>query len=153
MSRTRIHIYLGNDRNRIKKAAKLRGVSISQLTQAALIAFLDADKDKREALVLRRFDKLSRQMSKLERDFSVISETLALFIQYQLAIAPPIPLSNQAAAKAQARERFTHFIGRVAQRMAKGKSLIADVVDEISPNETDFFKIDLEDELEAKNGK
>ena len=153
MSRTRIHIYLGDDRNRIKKEARLRGVSVSQLTQAALIAFLDADKDKREALVLRRFDRLSRQMNKLERDFSVITETLALFIQYELAIAPPIPLSNQAAAKAQARERFTHFIGRVARRMAEGKSLISDVIDEISPNETDFFKLNLEEELEAKNDK
>lgn len=145
MARTRIHIYLGDDKNRIKKEAKLRGVSISQLTQAALIAFLDADIDKREALVLRRFDKLSRQMSKLERDFSVVTETLALFIQYELAIAPPIPLSNQAGAKAQARERFTHFIARVAKRMAEGKSLIADVIDEISPNETDFFKLNLEE--------
>lgn len=143
MSRTRIHIYLGDDRNRVKQEAKRRGVSVSQLAQAALMAFLDADQDKREALVLRRFDRLSRQMTKLERDLSIVTETIALFIQYELAVAPPVPVSDQAAVKAQARERFNQFISRVAQRMAEGKSLINEVVDEITPTADDFFKMDL----------
>lgn len=149
MTRTRIHIYLGNDRNRIKQEARQRGVSISQLTKAALISFLDADEDKREALVLRRFDRLSRQMAKLERDLSIVTETLALFVQYELAIAPPVPVSDQAAVKAQARERFSQFISRVARRIAEGKSLINEVVEEVTPSESDFFKMD----LEAKDGE
>tara|TARA_R110002073_G_scaffold124823_2_gene269271 strand:- start:140 stop:619 length:480 start_codon:yes stop_codon:yes gene_type:complete len=159
MTRTRIHIYLGNDRNRIKQEARRRGVSISQLTKAALISFLDADEDKREALVLRRFDRLSRQMNKLERDLSVVTETLALFVQYELAIAPPVPVCDQAAVKAQARERFNQFISRVARRIAEGKSLINEVVEEITPAESDFFKMDLQgdgseqENLEAADGE
>lgn len=151
MTRTRIHVYLGDDRHRIKREAMLRGVSVSQLTQAALIAFLDADEDKRDALVLRRFDRLSRQMTKAERDLSVLTETLALFIQYELAVTPPIPVADQAAAKALARERFKQFIERVARRMAEGKSLTNDVIAEFTPAESDFFQMDLEAEnLEAK---
>ena len=149
MSSTRVHIYLGDDRGRVKQEAKRRGVSLSQLTRAALIAFLDADQDKREALILRRFDRLSRQVSKLERDLSVLTETLALFIQYELAITPPVPVSDQAAVRAQARERFHQFIGRVARRMAEGKSLIHEVVEEITPQTDDFFQMD----LEAKDGE
>lgn len=143
MNATRLHLYLGKNQHRVRKEAKLRGVSMSQLTQAALIAFLDADKDKREALVLRRFDRLSRQMGKLERDFSILTETLALFIQYELAIAPPIPVSDQAAAKALAKERFAHFIKRVASRLETGKSLTNEVIEEFSASETDFFNLDL----------
>ncbi len=159
MTRTRVHIYLGNDRTRIKQEARRRGVSISQLTKAALISFLDADEDKREALVLRRFDRLSRQMNKLERDLSVVTETLALFVQYELAIAPPVPVSDQAAVKAQARERFNQFISRVASRIAEGKSLINEVIEEITPAESDFFKMDLQGDgsnqgnLEAADGE
>jgi len=144
MTHKRIHIYLGDDHSRIRQEAKRRGVSISHLSHAALMTFLDADKDKREALVLRRFDRLSRQMGKIDRDLSIMTETLALFIHYQLAITPPVPVTDQAAAKAQARERFAQFITRVARRMAQGKSIIHDIVEEISPRAEDFFKLDLE---------
>ena len=143
---SRLHIYLGNDRKRIQQEAKLRGVSMSQLAHAALITFIDADKDKREALILRRFDRLSRQLGKIDRDLSVVSETLALFIQYELAITPPVPITDQAAAKAQARERFSQFIKRVARRMVDGKSLVNEVIVEITPSEEDFFNLDLEAE-------
>ncbi|MGH1407324.1 MAG: CopG family transcriptional regulator [Rhodomicrobiaceae bacterium] len=154
MTRTRIHIYLGDDHDRVRREAQRRGVSISQLTQAALVAFLDADKDKREALVLRRFDRLGRQFTKLELDLSVLTETLALYIQYELAITPPVPVSDQAVAKAQARARFQQFITRVAGRMADGKSLINEVTQEITPNADDFFKMDLQsDNLEGTNAK
>lgn len=159
MTGTRVHIYLGQDRHRIKQEAQRRGVSMSQLMQAALIAFLDADHDKREALVLRRFDRLSRQMNKLDRDLSVLTETVALYIQYELAITPPIPVTDQAAARAQARVRFKHFIERVARRMADGKSLINEVVEELTPQTSDFFQMDLQDTnqniegLEAADGE
>lgn len=154
MARTRIHIYLGDNDDLVRREAKRRGVSISQLTQAALIAFLHADKDKREALLVRRFNKLERQLTKLELDLSVLTETLALYIQYELAIAPPVPVSDQAVAKAQARERFTQFISRVAGRMAEGKSLINDVTREITPNADDFFKMDLQsDNQEGPNAE
>ncbi|NKB53749.1 MAG: CopG family transcriptional regulator [Rhizobiaceae bacterium] len=143
MSGTRVHIYLGRDRHRIKQEAARRGVSMSRLVQAALMAFLDADQDKREALVLRRFDRLSRQMGKIERDLSVLTETVALYIQYELAVTPPVPVSDQAAARAQAHERFKHFIERVARRMADGKSLINEVVEELTPQTKDFFQMDL----------
>ena len=146
---TRVHVYLGNDHNLVRQEAKRRGVSISQLTQAALIAFLKTDDDKREALLLRRLDRLARQFTKLELDLSILTETLALYIQYELAIAPPVPVSDQAAAKAQARERFQHFISRVAGRMAEGKSLINDVTREFTPNADDFFKMD----LQSNNGE
>ena len=154
MARTRIHIYLGDNDDLVRREAKRRGVSISQLTQAALIAFLHADKDKREALMLRRFNKIERQFTKLELDLSILTETLALYIQYELAIAPPVPVSDQAAAKAQARERFQHFISRVAERMADGKSLINDVTREFTPNADDFFKMDLQsDNGEGRNAE
>ena len=154
MTRTRIHIYLGDDHDRVRREAQRRGVSISQLTQAALVAFLDADKDKREALVLRRFDRLGRQLAKLELDLSVLTETLALYIQYELAITPPVPVSDQAVAKAQARERFQQFFTRVAGRMAEGKSLINEVTQEMTPNADDFFKMNLQsDNLEGTNAK
>lgn len=143
MSRARIHVYLGDDYRRVQREAKLRGVSVSRLAHAALLALLDVDEDKREALIQRRFDRITRQATKLDRDISILNETIALFIQYQLTITPPIPVTDQEAVKAQAKERYANFIERVATRVTEGRRLVDEVIEEITPAEEDFFNIDL----------
>ncbi|NRA86732.1 MAG: CopG family transcriptional regulator [Rhizobiales bacterium] len=153
MNRKRIHVYLGDEAHLVQQAAKKRGVSISRLVQIALIALLNTDKDKRDALLLRRIERIFQLLKKIDRDANISSESLALFIQYELAIKPPIPISDQASAKAQGHERFIQFIKRVAGRIAKGKSLVGEVVEEISVTQDDFYQLDLEengDENEQK---
>lgn len=144
MARERIHVYLGDKAVKVRQMAQKRGVSVSKLAHVALMAFIDTDEHKREAVLQRRLDRISRQVTKLDRDILVLSETLALYVQYQLAITPLVPVSDQDAARAQARERFSQFIDRVARRLVEGKSLVNEVITEITPKEEDFFKIDLE---------
>jgi len=145
MKKPRLHIYLDADlHKKVRQRAKQLNVPLSHIGHAAIASFVTADEDKREATILRRLDRMTRQHGKLERDLTVISEALALFIQYQLAITPPIPVSDQAGAKAKGRERFEQFTSRLARRLAEGKSIVQDVIDEISPREEDFFEMDLE---------
>ena len=144
MTSDRIHIYLGDSASRVRQEARKRGVSVSKFGQVAISAFLDTDENKRDAVMQRRLDRITRQVGKLDRDFLILSESLALFIQYQLAITPPVPVSEQDAARAQARERFAKFIERVARRVVEGKSLVTDIITEIEPEADDFFNIDLE---------
>ena len=153
MNRNRIHIYLGDDAHRVKQNAKRRGVSISKLAHVAILAFIDADEDKREALFFRRFDRLSRQLGKLEQDLSVMSETLALFIQYELLVKPPLPILDQESAQMQGKARFEQFIKRVADRISSGRTLVNQVIEEVVVSEGDFYQMDLEvdgDENEQK---
>ena len=143
MNKTRIHVYLGDNAKRVQNAAKKRGIPMSKYVQAAVIAFLDADQDKRDAAILRRLNHITRMLGKIDRDNIVSSEAMALFIQYELAIKPPVPVSDQASAKAQGHERFVQFIKRVGQRLTKGKSLVSEIVDEISVTQDDFYQMDL----------
>ena len=153
MNRKRIHVYLGDNAHRVQQAAKKRGVSISKLVQVALVAFLDADQDKREAVIFRRLDRIMRLLGKLDRDAGVTAESLALFIQYELAVKPPLPVTDQASAKAQGRERFVQFVKRVAQRLATGKSLVNEVFEEVTVTEDDFYQLDLEEDGDENEQK
>ena len=146
MNRKRIHVYLGDNAHLVQQAAKKRGISISRLIQIALVALLNTDKDKRDALLLRRIERIFQMLKKIDRDAIISSESLALFIQYELAIKPPVPVSDQASARAQGHERFVQFIKRVAARLDKGKSLVSEIIDEISVTQDDFYQMDLEED-------
>lgn len=146
MNHQRIHVYLGKNAQMIEEAAQKRGISVSGLVQVSLVAFLEADKDKRDASMFRSLDRILRLLGKLDRDSLISSESLALFIQYELAIKPPVPVSDQASAKAQGHERFVQFIKRVAARIDKGKSLVSEIIDEISVTQDDFYQMNLEED-------
>ena len=45
-------------------------------------------------------------MNRLERDLGIATETLALFVRYFLTVTPPLPNTDQDAARALGRERF-----------------------------------------------
>ena len=153
MNKTRIHVYLGANTKRVQKAAKKRGVPMSKYVQAAIIAFLDADRDKRDAATQRGLNRIIRLLGKIDRDNIVTAEAMSLFIQYELAIKPPVPVSDQDSAKAQGHERFVQFIKRVGQRLSKGKSLVSDIVDEISVTQDDFYQMDLEEDGDENEQK
>lgn len=153
MNKTRIHVYLGANTKRVQKAAKKRGVPMSKYVQAAIIAFLDADQDKRDAATQRGLNRIIRLLGKIDRDNIVTAEAMSLFIQYELAIKPPVPVSDQDSAKAQGHERFVQFIKRVGQRLSKGKSLVSDIVDEISVTQDDFYQMDLEEDGDENEQK
>ena len=143
----RINVYFDYDLLRqTDKVAATAGVSRSSLIDVALRQYLSPESaDKREAAIIRRLDRLTRQLAKIDRDLAVTSEALGLFIHQQLSIAPPIPVHDEAAMRAKGRERFSQFVERLGQRIAGGRSLVGDVVETIQPTEADFYSIDVED--------
>ncbi len=54
-------------------------------------------------------------------------------------MTPPLPNADQDAARALGKERFEYFTTQLARRLAGGKNMIRDVLEEISAEETDFF--------------
>jgi hypothetical protein len=123
------------------------GVSKSAIVEAALDSFLSPDRDDhRDAALIKRIEQFGRQIEKVRRDQEIVGETVALFILYFLSLTPPLPEPDQAGAKALGRDRFDYFLKELTGRLAGGRSLIRDTLDEIVARETDFFRIDGEDE-------
>ncbi len=148
MSRARLNIFLDDDHaRRLAQLAGMKGVSKSAIVAAALSSYLSPDGgDRREAAIAKRLDKLTRQFDRLERDQTILIETVALFVRYTLTVNAPIPAAHQDAARAQGRERFGQFVDQLARHLQKGRSLVKDVHEEIFPDEGKFFGLDGEED-------
>jgi hypothetical protein len=129
----RLNIYFSSDTlGRLGDLAAQRGLTKSSIVEAAVASFLSPDAaDRREAVFVRRLDRLTRQVERLERDLTISVETLALFVRFWLSVTPPLPDSAQAAAKAQGSERYEAFIETLGRRLQQGRSLVREVSEEI----------------------
>lgn len=147
----RLCVYLSDQVDqRLGVAARRPGTSKSAITDAALAAFLSPERDdQRDAAIIRRLDRVSRQLDRLERDQTIVSETLALFVRYYLTITPPLPEAEQDAARPLGKERFEFFVAQLGRRLAGGRNMIRDVLEEISAEESDFFTQEEIDALRA----
>ncbi len=137
----RINIYLDdNVAAQLALLAKRPGLNKSRIVNDALDRFFNPERDEvLEKVLLRRLDRISTSQSKIERNESIATETLALFVRYFLTITPPLPQAEQAAAHALGKERFEVFVAQVGQRLAQDKNLLSEVLLRITDNRPDLF--------------
>ena len=134
--RTRMNVYFPPEllRQLIDLADRKR-LSRSSIVEAAVTSFLSPDgADRTEAAITRRLDRLSRQLQRLERDVSIATETLALFVRFWLTVTPQLPADAQTAAQTKGRERFEGFVEALGRRLAQGRSLLHDIPRDIDPS-------------------
>ncbi|MGV6876449.1 CopG family transcriptional regulator [Pseudochelatococcus sp. B33] len=153
MNKTRLNIFIEPDHaRRLRRLAAMKGESQSAIVAAALSSFLSSDgADRREAAIIARLDRLSHQFDRLERDQTILIETLALFIRYTLSVSAPLPETHQKAARAQGRIRFNQFIEQLGRHLQRGGSLVRQVHQEIMPDENSFHAL-ADDDEEADTG-
>jgi hypothetical protein len=134
-ARTRLNLFIEPDHaKRLDALAATKGVSKSAVVAAALGSYLSPDAaDQREAAIAKRLDRLSRQFERLERDQSILMETLALHIRHYLTLSAPVPEGHQDAARSQGRARYAQFIEQLARHLQRGRSLVREVHEEIHP--------------------
>lgn len=137
----KVSVYLSDSVvQRLRMAAKRPGGNKSAIVDAALDRFLNPERDQLgDAALMRRLDRLSRQVGRVERDLAITAETLALFVRYYLTITPPLPGADQNAARALGRERFEAFVTQVGRRVATGGRLVAEVMEKIAAANPDAF--------------
>lgn len=135
--RDRMNVYFPPELlKQISDLADRKKLSRSAVVEAAVASFLSPDgSDRREAAFTRRLDRISRQIQRLERDVSLTSETLALFIRFWLTITPPLPNDAQAAAQIKGRERFEGFVEALGRRLQKGQSFLREIPEDIRRQE------------------
>jgi hypothetical protein len=106
---------------RFEQLAAAPGASKSKLLTAAVDAWLNrrgaSDLDERFRV---RLDRISNQLSRIERDGHVGIESLALFIRYMLTVNAPLAEEDEAS-RAIGRDRFAAFVTRVGQQLAGGR--------------------------------
>lgn len=142
--RTRLNIFLeGPHAKQLRVLAATKGVSQSGIIATALASFLSPDGlDRREAALAMRLDRLSHLFERIERDQTILIETLALFIRLYLSTTTPLGAGQQNAARAQGKARFEAFIDQLGRHLQRGGSLVKQVAAEIYPTEADFVRLD-----------
>ncbi len=104
------------------------------IVETALASFLSPDGSERlEGALGRRLDRLSRQVERLERHLTISNEAVALFVRFWLTATPSLPDTAQPAAQAKGRERYEGFVEALGRRLAKGRSLAAEISEDIAP--------------------
>lgn len=129
MKKDRLNVYFDAALSAEREVlAARRKVSKSQIVETALAAFLSPDgADQREAAIVRRLDRLTRAVERLERDVTIGNEAVALFVKFWLSTTPPLPDTMREAAQATGRERYEGFVETLARRLAKGGTLAKEV--------------------------
>ena len=136
--KTRLNIYLSPGlHEEIAALSAKRRLSKSSVIEAAIASMLSPDSaDMREAASVRRLDRHTRQLERIERDLAIAIETIALFVRFWLAVTtPPLPESAQAAAKAKGAGRYRDFVETLGRRLQRGNSLVREISLEIWPEQ------------------
>ncbi|QPC42752.1 ribbon-helix-helix protein, CopG family [Kaustia mangrovi] len=134
MKKDRLNVYFDPSLTaELEALAARRKVSKSQVVEAALASYLSPDAaDQREAAITRRLDRLTRAVERLERNQTITTEALALFVRFWLTTTPPLPDTNREAAQAKGRERYEGFVETLGRRLAKGNTLVKEVSEDIT---------------------
>ena len=137
--RVRLNVYFPPELARqVSELAIRRRISRSAIVEAAVTSWMSPDgADRMEAAFARRLDRLSRQVQRLERNTGLTTEALALFVRFWLAVTPPLPDEDQAAAQVKGRKRYEGFVETLGRRYASGKSLLAEIPEDIEPKPAD----------------
>jgi predicted transcriptional regulator len=115
--------------------AARREHSLSLVAEAAIASFLSPDAvERQEAATTKRIDQVDRRMTRMERDLNIAIETLAVFVRFWLTTNPPLPEPTQAAARAQAGDRYDAFVAALGRRLAKGPKLRQEISEDVQDN-------------------
>ncbi|HJP69846.1 MAG TPA: ribbon-helix-helix protein, CopG family [Sphingomicrobium sp.] len=124
---TRLQISLPRSSiEQLEKLARSPGMSRSKIVAAAVAAFIQSKgADEVERRFAYRLDRMSNQLSRIERNTHIEIESVALFARYMLTVIAPVA-EDDDAARAIGRERFTAFVSRVGQQLASGRRTFND---------------------------
>lgn len=130
----RLSVYLDPDIMKALAAyAARRDQSRSLIAEAAIASFLSPDAaERQEAATTKRLDQLDRRTTRMERDLGISVEMLAVFVRFWLTTNPPLPEPAQAAARAQAGERYDAFVAALGRRLAKGPKVREEISDDVA---------------------
>jgi hypothetical protein len=127
--RARIHPYLRPElRDQLAKYCAATRTTESAVVADALERHFDGTSDF--ALFLRRLDRLSRGVERLERDQEIQHQAFALFVRLWLAHTPRIPGDARGAAIASAEARYRKYLDRLAENLGGGKRFVDDLPQE-----------------------
>lgn len=120
-------------RQRVRLYAARRGATESSVVESALNEYLDHEITDR-ALILRRLNRLDRQILTFQRDFDLLSQAFGVFVQVWFAHTPQIPEAGRTAAEQTALKRYTRFLEHVSRQLEDGTRFARELAPDAEPD-------------------
>ncbi len=112
---------------RLERVARRRNGAKSAIIEETLDRRLNPERYPLiDEALLRRLDGLSKDNADCKRDLALLTEMVALFVRYYLAITPPLAAREHQAARMRSKQRFDVFVAQIGRRVASDRRLIAD---------------------------
>jgi predicted transcriptional regulator len=119
----------GDTIRKLDALSERSGRSKSEIACAAIESYLSPDSaEAAEATTTRRLDRLARQLDRLERDGTITTEAVALFVKTWLKVTPAMSAADDRAAAAKGQERYAAFVDLLAKRLSEGRLLKREVL-------------------------
>jgi len=103
------------------------------VVESALTQYLDHEITDR-ALLLRRLNRLDRQITTFQRDFDLFSQAFGVFVQVWFAHTPQIPEAGRSAAEQTALKRYRRFLDHVSRQLEDGVRFARELAPETEPD-------------------
>lgn len=140
-TKPRIGIYFEDDNfQHLQVMSKRPGEDYSGIVNKALSAFfMNEHEVKRDAAIIRRLDRMTRQADTLKRNQIISAEAFALFVRYFLTVIPPVPDSDKQSAQAQGAVRFERYLESLQTVLADGERALFTALEDVMADESAFF--------------
>jgi len=140
-SKPRLAIYFDEDNFvRLKVMSERPGEDYSGVVNKALAAFfMNEHEVKRDAALIRRLDRMTRQSETLKRNQIISAEAFALFVRYFLTVIPPVPDSDKKSAQAQGAARFERYLHSLQTVLSDGERVLFTALEDVMVDESAYF--------------
>lgn len=128
------------DRALTKLQGQRRGVSRTDIIEAAVREFLFPKGSERKDVILgRSLDRIERRVKAIERNQEIIGETLSLFIRAWLTNTLELPDDQKTTAEKVGGRRYRKFLEALATRLQSGRTLFDDLPEDVYFKPEEFF--------------
>ena len=125
---------------RVKALATRPGQNVSKILETALTAFFSHEcEDSRDGAIIRRLDRITRQLEVNKRNMIILSETVALNARYFLMLMPEIDSDDMPAVQAMGARRYDKFMETLRKILGDGERVLHSALDDIVVGEDSFF--------------
>lgn len=139
--RPRIHPRI-SQKNYERLLAHTRGTQVSQSEisdQALSLYFSDEHVEAYETALLKRLDRGTHAMRRVERDVRLLTDAFTLYLQYFFTVIPDIPQSQSDVRAAQGVKHFHDFLDRYREFVKGGGANIKNAVEDLLVTDQSFF--------------
>jgi len=140
-NKPRVTFYVTDDNYvRVKALASRPGQNVSKIVEAALTAYFSHEReDSRDGAIIRRLDRLTRQLEVNKRNMIILSETVALNVRYFLTLMPEVDGNDMPAVQAMGARRYEKFVETLRTVLGDGDRVLHSALDDIVVGEDAFF--------------